>query len=266
MKHRRSAEKLLVVAAVALIGMPLLALADSDGFLPQAHAPSRYTATWSSSPFEREILPPPPAAPAVNPFDGFSVAGYFKVGEKYRVTLVDKKNQKKFVTSDPADSEDGMHVIKVTRNGTQPSATMVTLRRGTEEADVGYDSKRVGAAPKGLPIQKAPAQPGNRAAAANSQARGAPPNPASSAYRGGAVLPRNTQQNAAAPQAAPAQPAQAQPAAQQNTQAQAANQQLIEHLRAAAQRSNTQGATNNNNNSSRPQRRRVVLPPTVGNR
>lgn len=233
--------------------------APNDDFLPENFAPSRYSSTWSASPFDREIIPPPPAETGPGPFDGLSVSGYYKVGEKFRVTLIDKKNQKTFVTSDPADSDDGLHVVKVTR-ADRPSGTKVTLRRGTQEAEIGFDSKRVAAAPKGLPIQQQQkAQAAARAVQApNPGARSTTvlpknpkaPNPAAAA----AINPAN--RNAAVSATANPQAA----AAQQN--AQAANQQLIEHLRAAAARSNTNtGGTD----AARPQRRRVVLPPTVGN-
>jgi hypothetical protein len=217
---------------------PLPAIAPqpngADEFLPSSFAPTRYSAVWTNSPFEREILPPvKEIEEEVNELDAYSVVGIGKLrGGKYLVTILHPKDGYKTIDEKP--SEDKIYVVSVS-DGRDPKLAKVKIKRGDMDAEIEFDSKSLSVAPKtgtGAPAGK----PGGRS---------------------------NT--NTALPQQrlTPQQQAAAENA-KRNSQA------LIQNLKQSTQNNATAtptptptpAAPASQGGTAEPKRRRVVLPPT----
>ncbi len=199
-----------------------------DDFLPPTYPPQRYAGTWGNSPFDREILPPVvEAVKQVNPLDDYKVVGIGKIGGKYLVTIVDKKNVYKTIRSGTPTGE-GEIVVEAVTNGTNPQEAMVAIYDGRDRTQIGFDEKRLAAAPKGGVAPKT--VPANR------------------------NLP-GTRRNVPTPRTA---------STGTNTKSQAkANEALVKHLRQAAGNTPTATTTQASGTAAKPKRRRVVLPPTT---
>lgn len=205
----------------------------ADEFLPPSYEPRRYAASWSNSPFEREILPPVvDEVEEVNELNDYRVVGIGKLRGKYLITLVDKKGKYSNVEEKP--NKDGLFVVSVA-DGTNPQEAEVVIKQGELQATIGFDENNLKATPKG---------------GAGVPAQGRQPNPAVRQNPAGNT-PQPNVPTPAQPQAGT--PNAGKPAAQ-------GNQALIEHLRRSTQAPNP--ATPQGTPDSPPKRRRVVLPPS----
>lgn len=146
---------------------------DEADYLPKRYSSQRYRPTVANNPFEREILPPPPPTPPTpeDPFD-FKLVSVSSKGERYRVTVIDKKGQYLVVTDQP--DGDGYHYSNI-----EPAAKIqdfrVQVAKGAQTEWVEFDTKRFSIASKALTPPRAPQNTAGRPAVVPNVKSGPPP-------------------------------------------------------------------------------------------
>jgi len=134
--------------------------AEPTDHRPEKFSPGRYRTTFSSSAFEREILPPAKVdnTPPPTPFD-LKVVGVSGNEGRYRVTLVDKKGKYVVVTDEP--NTEGFRYSAI-----EPAANIAEFRvevskdGQTEWAE--FDDKRYTIVSKAVASAKKPTLRGGR--------------------------------------------------------------------------------------------------------
>jgi hypothetical protein len=128
--------------------------ASSKGYFPKAFKRDRHEKTWASSPFSREVLPPPP--PEIkrgpDPWEGWKLCAIDRFDGKYTVGLTDKKN-KFHVLKVGEENEDGITITKVESNG-RLKDTVIHLAEGSRTGTIEFASSRLSMAAKGAPVPK----------------------------------------------------------------------------------------------------------------
>jgi hypothetical protein len=214
---------------------------------PKRYEVRRYESIWSGrSPFEIEVEEELDPADVVNPLEDYSLAGYYKRGPVYHVTIVHNKDPKdKHQLESGKPSESGFELLQFVP-GENYKKSIIRVRQAGLVGEIGFDEKRLKPATgvKGGGIN-APARGKNKP---GSQAK---PQPGRNARQPGKAVPGKA------------------PGAKQNNSA--AAKQIREMLK---NRANTGGSraggrggdrTNTSGNTSgakKKPRRRVILPPS----
>lgn len=143
-------------ALLLILLLPLAASAD----VPNKPTKTRYSVLWTDSPFTSKPVAPVTERVEENPLDDYALGGVSKLEDGYFVVLLNKK--------DPADRQviepgvgSGFEVLSVKWDMTGGKGTTVRVRKGTDEASIGYDEKLLTVktpAPAAKPPQ--PGQPG----------------------------------------------------------------------------------------------------------
>lgn len=215
---------------------------DAAGDLtPKRYNIDRYKSIWSErSPFEiivEEEAAPEPEEP---PFEDYSLAGYFKRGNVWHVTVVNTKDPKeKHYLESGQVSKDGFELLNFKPERNYKNSEVV-VRRGGKSGSIGFDEKRLSkqaVGTSGTPFGKGGKPDPNQ------QARGRQP---------------------AAPPAANAPNTPAVPGAQPGKADAAAQiRQMLQNRANQNQNQNqAQGGGGNRGEGERQPRRRVILPPS----
>lgn len=150
--------------APLLLILPALTAVLQAG-VPQKQPLENYARLWTDSPFTAKP-PVAGAGPIANPLGDYALLGVSPIGDnKYRVTLINKKNPEQRITVESGKpSADKFSIIKVNREPGQPLKTTVEMSSGTAHGTVSFDEKLLTiaatpqAAPNGQPPGQAPPQ------------------------------------------------------------------------------------------------------------
>lgn len=148
--------KTLIISALSLA---FVGIASAD--VPRKQTLQSYSSLWEKSPFTTPP-PPPEIMEKKNPLEDYALIGVSPIGgNKYRVTMINKKqpDERKMVYSDVKDAE--FQIIKVTRKTGDPLGTVVTMKSGSQVGTVSYEEKllTLAAPPVAKPSAPNPGQP-----------------------------------------------------------------------------------------------------------
>lgn len=146
--------------APLLLILPALTAVLQAG-VPQKQPLGNYSRLWTDSPFTAK----PPvvgAGPIANTLGDYALLGVSPIGDnKYRVTLINKKNPEQRITVESGKpSADKFSIIKVNREPGQPLKTTVEMSSGTAHGIVSFDEKllTIAAPPQSAPNGQVPGQ------------------------------------------------------------------------------------------------------------
>ena len=110
----------------------------------------KYTGLWTNSPFTSKPIVEA-SAPAVNPFEDFTLTGIAPVPGGYRITIHSKKNPEIKKLIEPGGSDE-FKVVSVDRNPEKALGTTVVLSAGSISGTVTFE-------PELVTLKAAPAAP-----------------------------------------------------------------------------------------------------------
>jgi hypothetical protein len=110
----------------------------------------KYTGLWTNSPFTSKPIVEV-SAPAVNPFEDFTLTGIAPVPGGYRITIHSKKNPEIKKLIEPGGSDE-FKVVSVDRNPEKALGTTVVLSSGSIRGTVTFE-------PELVTLKPAPAAP-----------------------------------------------------------------------------------------------------------
>ncbi|MGK0185929.1 MAG: hypothetical protein ACI9R3_001712 [Verrucomicrobiales bacterium] len=181
-------------AAVALCGalLPIQnvaaqneAEASTDGLVdltPKRYKVDRYKSIWTErSPFEIIVDEEPEVIDEDPPFEDYSLAGYSKRGNVWRVTVVSVKDPKeKHYLETGSVSKEGFELLNFEPDRNYKKSEIV-VRRGGKSGKIGFNDKQLkpssfakGSPARGTPPKKATTKTGQT----NQTAKGKPGQPA----------------------------------------------------------------------------------------
>ena len=101
----------------------------------------KYTGLWTNSPFTSKPIVET-SAPAVNPFEDFTLTGIAPVPGGYRITIHSKKNPEIKKLIEPGGSDE-FKVVSVDRNPEKALGTTVVLSSGSIRGTVTFEPELV---------------------------------------------------------------------------------------------------------------------------
>ena len=134
-----------VIAAATLVGtVSAQGDAPPPNLNPKRYKVDRYKSIWQGrSPFEIIVEEEEIEEEIENPLEDYAMAGYYKRGTVYHVTIVNKKDpaDKHFLTSGKP-TEEGFELLKFTP-GENYKKSSIKVRRAGLVGDIGFDEKRL---------------------------------------------------------------------------------------------------------------------------
>lgn len=131
----------LMLFGGALIASADLASAETPFEPPQALPSDRYSPIWERSPFELKVI----GEPTVNLrsfAENLSLAGFSDVEGQITVHLKDKSSGGYIKLTNQTPSDSGIAFDKIVENS-DPRLVKVSLRKGSETAQVGYAQDQI---------------------------------------------------------------------------------------------------------------------------